>query len=131
MNKRERGSILPLGIGVIALSLAFSLVTVELIGIQDQTLQAKQLADTFALQVAEDLRKDGIEPIVNLHYNPTITETRLVATHFLQLEPTQVEVVSHDGKTISSTVCLSWKSITGFTLGSLGLLCARSNARAT
>lgn len=130
MRKDERGSILPLGIGVLALSLIFSLTMIELIGIQYQTMQVKQIADVAALQVGEDLYRDHIPPVKNLDYSPTVTETVRLASEHLRIMPKHLEVFSSDGKTIAATACVQWRSITGFSLGNFGNLCATSKARA-
>lgn len=130
MVRSERGSILPIGIGVIALSTIFALVIAELIGCQLQTFQAKQFADVLALQVAGDLQRDHISPVLGLDYRPVITDTLNVARRQLDVKPSDVRVVSRDGKTIDATVCIAWKSITGYSAGHLGQLCANSKARA-
>lgn len=130
MMKSESGSVLPLGIGVIAASVVFVLVMLEVIGCQFQTLQLKQVADVLALQVAEDLHQDKIAPVVNLEYNPVVGDTLKQVNNQMGLKVDEVSVASHDGKTIDATVCAPWRSITGFTLGNAGKLCANSKARA-
>lgn len=130
MSRRESGSILPIGIGIITLSALFALVMVELIGLQFQTLQNKQLADVLALKVATDLNQDQIPPVQNLDYRPVIQEISAEAAGQLNIEPVEISVISADGRTISATVCTNWKSITGITFGQLGLVCAQAKARA-
>lgn len=126
----ESGSIIPLGVGVISISAIVTLVLVELIGVQFQTLQSKQVADVLVLQVAGDLNRDGIAPVTGLEYFPTVRESLASATAHLGLEPLEVSVMSEDGKTVAAIVCSRWKSVTGLTLGSLGKVCASSKARA-
>lgn len=131
MRRNDSGSIIPIGVGVIALSLAISLVLVELIGVQYQTLQTKQLADVIALQVASDLNRDGIAPISGLEYSPVIRDTLATAANHLGIEPVEVSVLSPDQKTILGVVCTRWISITGFQANLFGNVCSSSKARAT
>jgi hypothetical protein len=131
MSRSESGSIIPIGIGVIALSLAISLVVVELIGVQYQTLQTKQLADVIALQVASDLNRDGIAPISGLDYSPVVRATLAKAAYQLGIVPVEVSVNSPDQKTILGVVCTRWISITGFQSDLFGNVCSSSKARAT
>jgi len=130
MIREDKGSIIPLGIGVMGLSLVFSLVMVELISSQYQTMQAKQVADVLTLQVAGDLKKDEIPPVIGLDYFPVTSESLNISSRQLGIEPINVKVTSPDGKTIAATVCVKWKSVTGFSLGNAGTLCATSKARA-
>ena len=130
MIRSEQGSIFPIGIGLITLTAVFGLLMVELIGCQFQTMQAKQIADVLALQVGEDLNKDKIPPVANLDYSATLTDTLSLISNQLSLHNVEIKVTSHDGETIDATVCLAWKSITGFTLENVGKLCANSKARA-
>lgn len=130
MNENDSGSIIPIGIGVITLSAIFALVMVELIGVQYQTLQNKQLSDLLVLKVATDLNHDQIPPVINLDYRPVVADLLKEASKTLGVEPTEFSVSSPDGKTMTSTVCTNWKSITGLTFGALGKVCAQSKARA-
>lgn len=126
----DSGSIIPLGIAVITLSAIFSLVTVELIGIQFQTLQNKQVADVLVLKVSSDLHRDAIPPVTGLDYSPTVSEELKQSSSHLGIEPVGIAISTVDGKTLSATVCTTWKSITGFKFGAWGNVCAQSNARA-
>lgn len=130
MIRNEAGSIIPIGIGVIALSAIFALVMVELIGVQYQTLQNKQLSDLLVLKVATDLNQDQIPPVKNLDYRPVVTALLDEASKALDVEPIEFSVLSTDGKTMNAIVCTNWKSITGLTFGALGKVCAQSKARA-
>jgi len=126
----ERGSIFPVGIALIALSMSFGLLFLELIGIQLQTLRNKQVADVLSLKVAGDLLRDGIRPITGLEYLPTTQAELLVTLKHLKLNVSQASVTSVDGKTLEATVCSSWQSIIGFSVGNSGEVCAKSKARA-
>lgn len=130
MIRSESGSILPIGIGLLALTAALSMFFLEQIGIQLQTLQNKQVADVLSLKIATDLNRDGIAPIEGLDYRPPASVLLSQATEFLKLQPTGVSITSHDGKTIDTTICTRWRSITGLTLGVFGEVCANSKARA-
>lgn len=130
MKRSESGSIIPIGIGIVTLSAIFALVMVELIGVQLQTLQNKQLADVLALKVATDLQRDQIAPVQNLDYLPVVKDLVTEAALQLKINPMEISVMSADGRTISATVCTNWKSITGITLGQLGRVCAQAKARA-
>jgi hypothetical protein len=127
---RDNGSIAPIGLGLITLTAAISLVFLELIGVQYQTLRDKQLSDVVAVKIATDLKNDGIAPVMNLDYRPVAQEVLKEGSTFLKVSPTQFSVTSPDGKTIESVVCSRWKSILGFTFGNFGEICARSKARA-
>jgi hypothetical protein len=126
----ERGSILPLGIGILALTVVVILFFAERIGVEFQTIQNKQLADVTALQIASDLSRDGIAPVQGLDYLPAAKTTLETGARFLGLNPSQVSISSPDGKTIYSTVCTHWRSITGLTFNLFGEVCASSKARA-
>jgi hypothetical protein len=126
----ERGSILPIGLAGIAVSLMVSLVFLELVGVQLQTLRNKQVADVLSLKVSADLLHDGISPIVGLEYLPATQMVFGVAIEHLKIRPSHASVVSFDGKTIEATVCSYWLSISGITLGNSGEVCAKSKARA-
>ena len=130
MNRRDSGSIIPIGIGVIALSALFALVLAELIGVQFQTLQNKQIADVLVLKVTNDLRRDEIPPLNNFDYTPAVRGLLDESENQLKIQPIQVRVATVDGKTMAATVCTEWKSITGIRFGLLGRVCAQSKARA-
>ena len=130
MISEESGSIIPLGLGIIALTAAIALVLVELIGVQYQTLQNKQLADVLVLKVAHDLQADGIAPVMNLEYRPVVSELIAEASSYMRVKISEVSVLSRDGKTFEALVCSEWVSITGLGLGSSGKVCANSKARA-
>lgn len=129
MIRGESGSVIPLGVTVIALSAIFALVMVELIGVQFQTLQNKQVADVLVLKVALDLNQDSIAPLKGLDYRPVVSAVLESSSAHLGIQPLEVSVISPDGITTMATVCTAWKSITGFTLGVLGEVCASSKAR--
>jgi hypothetical protein len=126
----ERGSILPLGIGVIAVTVVITFVFAELTGVAIQTLRNKQLADVSSLKVARDLLKDGIPPLIGLDYSPVIQDLLSAASNHLQVAPTKVSVFSLDGQTMETEICTQWKSITGLNFGNVGVVCAKSKARA-
>lgn len=130
MNRQDSGSIIPIGIGVITLSAIFALVLAELIGVQFQTLQNKQIADVLVLKVANDLRRDQIPPVKNLDYTPSVSALLAEAASELRIQPVEVRVSTSDGKTMAATVCTEWNSITGIRFGLLGRVCAQSKARA-
>ncbi len=130
MMKRDCGSIFPLGIGIVALSALLSFVLVELIGVQYQTLQIKQVSDALAMKVATDLNRDGIAPVPKLEYAPEVSDLLRIASSHLGQSPREVSVMSFDGKTITALVCSDWHSISGLTLGAIGKICAISKARA-
>lgn len=115
---------------MISLSAVIALIFLELVGVQYQTLQLKQVSDVLALKVASDLRRDGIEPLRNLEYLPVVSELLGVTSAVLGVTPSQVSVLSKDGKTITASVCADWRSITGFKLGVFGEVCSSSKARA-
>lgn len=121
---------LPLGIAGLALSLAISLVFLELVGVQLQTLRNKQVADVISLKVSGDLLHDGIAPIVGLEYLPVTQVVFGAAVEHLKIRPSHASVISVDAKTIEATVCSYWRSITGISLGNIGEVCAKSKARA-
>jgi hypothetical protein len=130
MISEESGSIIPFGLGIISLTAVIALVLVELIGVQYQTLQNKQLADVLVLKVAKDLKADGIAPIVGLDFRPVVSEMLHASSSHLRVGVADLSVGSRDGKTIEALVCSEWVSITGFSLGSFGQVCANSKARA-
>jgi hypothetical protein len=130
VNRHDSGSIIPIGIGVITVSAIFSLVMAELIGVQFQTLQNMQIADVLVLKVANDLRRDQIPPVMNLDYAPAVRDILAEASSQLGVEPIEVRVATSDGKTMASTVCTQWKSITGINFGLAGRVCAQAKARA-
>ena len=128
--KTDAGSIIPLGIAAITLSLLLSLLFAELTGVEIQTLRNKQLSDLLALKAATDLRKDSIPPVVGLDYFPALKELSQEASRVLKIAPTQVSVLSKDGKTLEGKVCTRWNSITGLTFDAFGTVCSVSKARA-
>lgn len=130
MNRNDSGSIIPIGIGVITLTAIFALVMTELIGVQYQTLQNKQLSDLLVLKVANDLSRDQIPPVRNLDYRPVVHGLLIQAAKLMDIEPIEYSVTSSDGYTISSVVCTHWRSVTGLTFGSIGSVCSNSKARA-
>lgn len=125
----ERGSILPLGIGLITLTLTLVLLFIELTGIQIRTVTIKQATDVLALEVSGQLHSDGIPPVVGLDYRPVVRSQLADVSGLLSLQPTVVEVMSKDGLTIEATICESWRSITGLSFGQFGSVCASSKAR--
>jgi hypothetical protein len=128
--QNESGSILPLGIGLIALTVLVTFVFAELTGVSIQTFRNKQLADVSSLKVAGDLLSDGVPPMIGLDYSPVVVETLASASNHLGISPTKVLVLSLDGQTLETEVCTAWKSITGLNLGNFGVVCAKSKARA-
>lgn len=130
MIRSDSGSILPIGIGVISISVIIALVLVEVIGVQYQTLENKQLADVAALKVATDLNQDGIAPVRNLEYQQVVFPVIQAASALLGISPVEVSVISQDERTIEAVVCSYWTSITGLRLGSIGKICSSSKARA-
>lgn len=128
--RSERGSILPLGIGLIALTVLVSFVFAELTGVSIQAFRNKQLADIASLKVAGDLLADRVPPVIGLDYSPVVGDMLAAASNHLEISPTKVLVLSLDGQTLETEICTRWKSITGLTLGNFGDVCARSRARA-
>jgi hypothetical protein len=128
--KRESGSILPLGIAIIAGTLALGMVFLELGGVQYQTVRNKQLSDVLALKVAGQLVTDGIPPVIGLDYSPTVTGLIAASSKTIGVTAKYISVVSRDGKTMEAVFCTGWESITGLTLGNFGDVCATSRARA-
>ena len=126
----ETGSTIPLGLGFLAMVSVFSLVFLELVGIQLQTLRDKQLADLAALTAANQLRVTAVSPVANHNYFSIIKPEILAAERELKLNPTLVSVTSSDGKTIEATVCTQWESITNVRIANGGQVCATSKARA-
>jgi hypothetical protein len=126
----ERGSIIPLGIGIIAVTVLLTFVFAELTGVSIQTLRNKQLADVSSLKVASDLLRDDIPPLIGLDYYPVIKDLLIAASNHLEVSTTKVSVQSLDGITLETEICSAWKSITGITLGNFGEVCAKSKARA-
>lgn len=112
------------------MSAIFAFVMVELIGIQYQTLQNKQVADVLVLKVTGDLHRDAIPPVVGLDYSPTVAQELKQSSTQLGIEPVETALSTVDGKTLSATVCTAWKSITGLKFGALGKVCAQAKARA-
>lgn len=129
MMCEDKGSIIPLGLGVIATTAAIALLFTELIGVQYQTLQNKQLADVIVLKVANDLQGDGITPVTNLEYRPVVNELLSVASAHMRVRVSDVSVISRDGKTLEALVCSEWVSFTGLNLGLFGKICASTKAR--
>lgn len=126
----DSGSIIPIGIALMAITTVLVFVFIELIGVQYQTLQNKQLADVLALKVARDLQSDGIAPVKHLDYRPAVSEILAAASSHMSVDVSEVSVSSRDGKTIEALVCSGWTSVTGLSLGSYGQVCANSKARA-
>jgi hypothetical protein len=128
--KADSGSIIPLGIGAISLSLLVSLLFAELTGVEIQKLRNKQLSDVLVLKIATDLRKNSIPPLIGLDYSPVLQDLSATTSKVLKFEPTQISVESQDGKTMEGKVCSRWKSITGLSFDSFGFVCSTSKARA-
>jgi hypothetical protein len=128
--RSESGSILPLGIGLIALTALVAFLFMELTGVSLQTLRNKQLADIASLKVSGDLLADGIPPLVGLDYSPAVRDLLAAASNHMGVSPTRVIVLSLDGQTLETEICSQWKSVTGLTFGNLGDVCAKSKARA-
>ncbi len=126
----ESGSILPLGIAVIAGTLVLGLVFLELGGVQYQTVRNKQVSDVLALEVSEQLISDGIPPVIGLDYSPTVAALLKESSQAIGVSAKFISVLSPDGKTLEAVFCTQWTSITGLTLGNFGDVCARSKARA-
>jgi hypothetical protein len=130
MIRSDSGSTFPLAIGITALSLALSMFWLESIGIQLQRLQLKNLSDTLVLEVARELKADGIAPLVGLDYSP-VTKIQLDdGRRFLKLDITRSQILSFDGRTIDGHLCSRWKSITGFSFGNNAEVCVITKARA-
>lgn len=128
--RNESGSILPLGIAVIAVTLVLGLVFLELGGVQYQTVRNKQVSDVLALEVSEQLISDGIPPVIGLDYSPTVVQVLRESSLVIGVSGKSISVLSLDGKTLEAVFCTQWTSITGLTLGNFGDVCARSRARA-
>lgn len=128
--RADSGSILPLGIGAISLSLLVSLFFAEHTGVEIQKLRNKQLSDVLVLKIATDLRKNAIPPVIGLDYSPVLQDLSATTSKVLKFEPTQISVLTRDGKTMEGMVCSRWKSITGLSFDSFGFVCSTSKARA-
>lgn len=119
-----------MAIGITALSVALSMFWLESIGIEIQRLQLKNLSDTLVLEVARELKTDGIAPLVGLDYSP-VTKLQLDdGRRFLKLDITRSQILSNDGITIDGLLCSRWKSITGLTFGNAAEVCVSTKARA-
>lgn len=130
MIRTDSGSTFPLAIGITALSVALSMFWLESIGIEIQRLQLKNLSDTLVLEVARELKTDGIAPLVGLDYSP-VTKLQLDdGRRFLKLDITRSQILSNDGRTIDGLLCSRWKSITGLTFGNAAEVCVSTKARA-
>jgi hypothetical protein len=125
----DEGSIIPLGIGLISISICLSLFFAELIGVQFQTVQAKQLSDVLAIEVSSSLARDSVPPVIGLHYEQTVQELVSKVALLLRITPSSIAVFSSDGKTIEAMVCTQWKSVTGFTFNGFGSVCSSSKSR--
>lgn len=128
--KSESGSILPLGLAVVAGTLVLGLVFLELGGVQYQTVRNKQVSDVLALEVAGQLVADRVPPVIGLDYSPTVTDVTSASSQVIGVTAKYISVVSRDGKTMEAVFCTKWESITGLTFGNFGTVCARSRARA-
>jgi hypothetical protein len=128
--RNESGSILPLGIAVVAGTLVLGLLLLELGGVQYQTVRNKQVSDLIALEVAGQLVTDGIPPVIGLDYLPTVKDLLSASSRAIGITAKSMSVLSHDGKTLEAIFCTQWTSITGLTLGNIGEVCASSRARA-
>jgi hypothetical protein len=128
--RSETGSTFPLAIGITALSIALTMFWLESIGIQIQRLQLKNLGDTLVLEVARELKTDGVQPVVGLDYAPVTSRQLADGSRFLKLEITHSSIISYDAKTIEGLLCSRWKSISGFTFGTVGEVCVSTKARA-
>lgn len=126
----ESGSILPIGIAALSITVVVSLVFLELVGVQLQTLRNKQLADVIALRTASYMLLNELTPIPGRNYFSVARRLSSEASMELEVTPTETTVFSNDGKTMQATVCSSWISITGLSLGNTGSVCASSKARA-
>jgi hypothetical protein len=98
--KNERGTTLPLLVGLSTLALAISLVLSEKLSLQQQSLRAKSEARFAALLVAKHTA--GLEPVIGLDYSTSIL------AEFPALE--SLQVISVDGLTFEATACLRWNS---------------------
>ncbi len=101
--KLDRGSTLPLVIGLITLLLATIFITTELQTLLIQRANALSEARFAALYVAKQTSK--IPPVVGLDYGPAV-EGQLVGV-------SSITVVTQDGKTFEATVCETWHSPLG------------------
>jgi hypothetical protein len=115
--KAERGSTLPLIIGLASLLLATTFTFSELQSLL--LLRSRALTDArfAALYIARETA--GIPPVIGLDYSPAVLgELAGVSS---------VTVTSNDGKTFASKVCLVWKSPLG--LRPEALVCDEAKAR--
>lgn len=115
--KAERGSTLPLIIGLASLLLATIFMFSELQSLL--LLRSRALTDArfAALYIAKETA--GFPPVIGLDYSPAVLgELTGVSS---------VTVTSDDGKTFASTVCLVWKSPLG--LRPEALVCDEAKAR--
>lgn len=115
--KNERGSTIPLLVGLSTLALATSLVMSETLSLQQQSLRAKSEARFAALMVAKQTA--GLEPITGLDYAISIL------AEFPALE--SLQVISVDGLTFEATACLRWNSL--FKVRPTEVICQIARAR--
>jgi hypothetical protein len=115
--KTDRGSTLPLIIGLASLLLATTFTFSELQSLLLFRSRALTDARFAALYIAKETA--GIPPVIGLDYSPAVLG-ELVGV-------SSVTVNSNDGKTFTSKVCLVWKSPLG--LHPEALICDEAKAR--
>jgi hypothetical protein len=98
--KHDKGSTLPLVIGLASLLLATVFLTTELQTLLVQRSRALNEARFAALYVAK--QSAGFAPVVGLDYSPSIAGQLLGVS--------SVRVSTQDGKTFEAIVCETWKS---------------------
>ncbi len=115
--KAERGSTLPLIIGLASLLLATIFTFSELQSLL--LLRSRALSDArfAALYIARETA--GIPPVIGLDYSTAVLG-ELVGV-------SSVNVTSNDGKTFTAKVCLDWNSPLGIHPSSL--VCDEAKAR--
>jgi hypothetical protein len=101
--KGERGSTLPLAIGLAVLVLLTALTEGEVQGLIVERARAQAEARFAALYIAKQMA--GVPPIIDFDYGPIVRKE-------LPL-PLELKVWTEDGKTYEARVCLAWKPLFG------------------
>lgn len=113
----ERGSTLPLVIGLTSLLIITTLTCGEIQSYYLQRTRALADARFAALFVAKQIA--GVPPVIGLDYGQAVTAELP--------EAASVSVVTKDGKTLSATVCYRWDSLFG--LSPQAEICDTAKAR--
>lgn len=115
--KRDRGSTLPLVIGLASLLLATIFTTSELQSFLLQRSRALSDARFAALYIAK--QTSGFPPVINLDYSPAVVGELSQAA--------SISVTSSDGRTFTARICHRWQS--PFGLHADSLVCDEAKSR--